>query len=183
MSDSSIVTQLALLSDSLLPAKRAEKQGNLHHYWQHPEQLPDWVAACPTTQRYLDLLGPLHWAQVPERNLERNWGQPAIPFKALLAAELVKLNEGYATFPKLWTFLDEHSAFRWVAGFPLVPPAQPPRRFNPQPQLPTQRHLARMLRHLPNAVCQCLLADSVQLILAELRSLVSDTLELPISGR
>jgi hypothetical protein len=171
MSDSSIVTQLPLLPDSLLPPKKAAQQLDLHTAGQHPEQLPAFVRNCPTAQRYLDLLGPLHWSEFPERNLQRHWGQPTIPFKALAIAELIKLNEGHPSLHPLRTFLEEHPAFIWLLGFPQVPAPQTALGFNARARLPTQRHFARLLRQLPNAACQFLLADSVQLIFAELQTL------------
>jgi hypothetical protein len=55
------------------------KRTDLHTAWQNREKLPGWVQRSPTAQRYRELLGPLHWDRLPERNLERNWGQPTIP--------------------------------------------------------------------------------------------------------
>jgi hypothetical protein len=169
MTDSLIVTQLPLLPDSLLPPKKAEKQPALHTYWQHPERLPSFVTTCPTTMRCLELLGPLHWSHFPERNLQRNWGQPTIPFSTVAAAELIKLNEGLTSLGKLRDFLVEHPSFIWLLGFPLTPALQTTLGFNARQSLPTQRHLTDMLRTLPNAALQFLLADSVQLIRAELK--------------
>ena len=171
MSDNSIVTQLALLPDSLLPPKKTLTQRDLHTAWQHPEQLPTFVRDCRTAQRYLDLLGPLRWSDFPDRNLQRNWGQPTIPFKALALAELIKLNEGHASIRPLCTFLEEHPAFIWLLDFPRVPAPQTALGFNARASLPTQRHFARMLRRLPNPSCQFLLTDSVQLIFAQLQTL------------
>jgi hypothetical protein len=168
MTDQPIVTQLPLLPDSLWPPKKSENQPNLHTYWQDREHLPGFVTACPTTMRCLELLGPLDWANFPERNLQRNWGQTTIPYRALVAAELVKLNEGLPSFGKLQQFLEEHSGFIWLLGFPLHPAPNHPLGFNALASLPTHRHLTRMLRHLPNAALQYLLANSVRLILAEL---------------
>ncbi len=171
MTDSLIVTQLPLLPDSLLPPKKASKQPTLQTYWQHPESLPRFVTDCPTALRCLSLLGPLHWCDFPERNLQRNWGQPTIPFSTLVAAHLLKLNEGLASLHKLREYLEEHPAFIRLLGFPLVPAPQTALGFNAPASLPTQRHFTRMLRQLPNSAVQFLLADSVQLILAELHKL------------
>jgi hypothetical protein len=68
-------------------------------------------------QRYLTLLGPLAWGQLPERNLQRNWGQPTIPYAAFSAACLVKLNEGKDSMTDLRDFILEHPALIWL----LVP--------------------------------------------------------------
>ncbi len=169
MSDSPIVTQLALLPDSLWPPKKPEKPGTLQGYWQQPEQAPVGIRDGATVQRYLDLLGPLHWEDLPERNLQRNWGRRTIPFQALIAAELIKLNEGFHSFQQLHTFLVEHPSFIALLGFPLVPALHTTLGFNPRASLPTSRHLTLLLRHLPNATLQFLLADRVQLIRAELQ--------------
>lgn len=75
MTDQPIVTQLPLWPTALWPPKKAENRPNLHTHWQQQPQLPEWVTASPTVMRVLDLFGPLHWADFPERNLQRNWGQ------------------------------------------------------------------------------------------------------------
>jgi hypothetical protein len=56
----------------------------------------------------LDLLGPLHWAEFPERDLIRNWGQPTLPYAALAAAWLIQLNEGLVSMSLLRRYLVEH---------------------------------------------------------------------------
>ncbi|MGQ0600242.1 MAG: hypothetical protein ACT4QE_00940 [Anaerolineales bacterium] len=168
MTDASILTQPPLLPDWLLPSKRPENWRNLHTFWRSPERLPIFVTASPTVMRCLELLGPLHWGDFPERNLHRNWGQTTIPYRALAAAELIKLNEGLTSIGHLKTFLGEHPGFIWLLGLPLQPAPNQPLGFNALASLPTQRHLTQMLRRMPNAALQFLLADSVQLILDEL---------------
>jgi hypothetical protein len=168
MTDPSILTQPPLLPDWLLPPKKPENWRNLHTFWRSPERLPTCVTDSPTVMRYLELLGPLHWGDFPERNLHRNWGQTTIPYRALAAAELIKLNEGLTSLGHLKTFLGEHPGFIWLLGFPLQPAPHHPLGLNALGSLPTQRHLTHMLRRMPNAALQFLLADSVQLILDEL---------------
>lgn len=170
MSDSSIVTQLPLLPDALLPPKKSEKPRTLHTFWQQPAQLPPFVANCPTARRYLELLGPLPWTTFPERDLQRNWGQITIPYHALILAQLIQLEEGFQTADKLHRFLIEHSSLVWLLGFPLYPAPQTPLGFSTRRSLPTARHFTRLLRHLPNGALQSLLAQSVQLILTELHA-------------
>jgi hypothetical protein len=111
----------------------------------------------------------LDWAHFPERNLQRDWGQAAVPYAAFAAACLVKLNEGLVSMGDLRRYLVEHPAFIWLCGFPLHPFPRTPWGFDAQASLPTQRHLTHMLRQIPNPTLQFLLADSVRLILAELR--------------
>lgn len=74
-----------MLPDDLLPPKKAENKPHLHASWQHPQILPG-AAASPTIPRCLNLVGPLDWANFPERDLERNWGQTQIPYAVLAAA-------------------------------------------------------------------------------------------------
>ncbi|MGB8648505.1 MAG: hypothetical protein WCF84_24935 [Anaerolineae bacterium] len=164
MTSQPIVTQLPLLPSALLPPQKAANQRTLHTYWQHPEQLPPFVAQCPTARRYLDLFGPLPWADLPERDLQRRWRFPAIPFRACVLAELIQLEEGFATLHALRRFLREHPSILWLLGLPLYPAAREPLGFNTRHSLPTQRHMTRMLRQLPNAALQALLTASVQVI-------------------
>jgi hypothetical protein len=167
MTDPSILAQLPLWPDGLLPPKRAENKPNLHTFWQHPEQLPSAAADSPTVRRCLDLLGPLDWGHFPERDLERNWGRPQVPYAALAAAELIKLNDGLASMGELYRYLGEHPGFIPALGFPLVPAPNHPLHFNTRASLPTERHFTYLLRQMPNTAPQFLLADSIRLILAE----------------
>jgi len=170
MTDQSSVAQLPLFPETLLPPKTPRKWPSLHTYWCHTPDLPAFVRDSPTIMRLLELLGPLDWDGFPDRNLQRNWGQPTLPYAALVAAELIRLNEDLASTKKLRRFLKEHPGFIWLLGFPLVPAPNHPLGFNPRASLPTQRHLNRLVRRVPNAVLQFLLADSVRLILAELQA-------------
>jgi hypothetical protein len=147
---------------------RSPHRTDLHTAWQHPGHLPDFVKDCPVAQRYLTLLGPLAWDQLPERNLVRNWGQATIPYAAFSAACLVKINEGKGSMGDLRTFILEHPALIWLLGFPLAVSKGTPLGFEPEASLPTARHLTRMLRSIPNPVLQFLLADTIRLIRAEL---------------
>jgi hypothetical protein len=168
------IVQIPLFPESLLPPKTSTKPPSLHTYWLHARALPPGVSDSLTILRCLDLLGPLDWDGVPERDLQRNWGQFSIPYTALIAAELIKLNEDLPSTFKLKRFLWEHPGFISLLGFPLVPAPNHPLGFNALASLPTQRHLNRLFRQLPNPAIQFLLADSVRLILVELA-----TLELP----
>lgn len=168
MTDQPSVAQLPLFPETLLPPKMPRKSASLHTYWCHMQDLPAFVRGSPTILRCLELIGPLDWDGFPERNVQRNWGQPTLPYTALVAAELIRLNEDLPSTKKLRRFLVEHSGFIWLLGGPLVPAPNHPPGFNAQASLPTQRHLNRLFRQLPNPALQFLLADSVRLILAEL---------------
>ena len=78
-------------------------------------------------------------------------------------------------------YLVEHSGFTWLCRFPLVSSSSAAHGFDADASLPTQRHLTRMLRALPNASLQAVLADSVRLIRSELCTLgveADDTIAL-----
>ncbi len=168
MTDHPIVTQLPLWTFSLEAAHSAQKQPDLRTLWQAPEHLPMWVTTSPTILRCFELLSPLDWPHFPERNLQRDWGQVTIPYAALIAAELIRLNEGLPSMGHLWRFLLEHPGFIWLLGFPVRAMPDTPLGFNARASLPSERHFTRLLRKMPNALPQFLLANSVQLILAEL---------------
>jgi len=142
---------------------------DLHRLWLHPEALPRFAAETPVARRTLSLLGPLDWQHFPERNLSRRWVQPAVSYAAFAGAMLVKLNEGLASMGDLRRYLVEHPTLIPLLGFQTVHSNRNAHGFDPQASLPTQRHLTRMLRELPNSVLQYLLAESVRLIQAELR--------------
>jgi len=168
MTDVSIVTQLPLWTFPLGTPKTPEKPLDLHTLWQFPEHLPECVTSSPTVMRCFELLAPLDWAHFPERNLQRNWGQSQTPYAALAAAELIRLNENLSSMNSLRRFLIEHPGFIALLAFPLSLTPETPLGFNALASLPTQRHMARLLRRMPNSVVQFLLTDSVRLILAEL---------------
>jgi hypothetical protein len=161
-----ILTRFELLSRLWQPEQR-----NLHSAFLNPEKLPRFVQDCPSAMRILDLLGPIAWNQFSERNLQRFWGQIAIPYTAFSAACLIKLEENLVSMGDLRRYLVEHPAFIWLLGFPLVPSSKYPCGFDPSASLPTQRHLTQMLRDIPNPSLQFLLEQSMALLLAEFAAL------------
>ncbi len=171
MTDTPIVTQLPLWTFQLGTLQTPIKPPDLHTLWQFPEHLPSCVTTSPTIMRCFELLSPLEWGHFPDRNLERNWGQVTIPYAALAAAELIRLNEGLRSIGRLHTFLFEHPGFISLLGFPLQLEPGTSLGFNALASLPTARHLTYLLRRMPNAALQFLLADSVRLIQTELAAL------------
>jgi len=141
------------------------KRPTLQDACRNPGKLPDFVRDCPSAMRILNLLGPLSWADFPERNLQRNWGRTVIPYTAFSAACLLKLNEHLVSMGDLRQYLVEHPAFIWLFGFPLVPSRRHACGFDPNASLPTERHLTRMLRETPNTAIQFLFTDSARLLL------------------
>ncbi|CAG0943561.1 hypothetical protein ANRL1_01388 [Anaerolineae bacterium] len=177
MTDTSIVTQLPLWDFAPKLQKSSEKQADLHTLWLFPQHVPKWITDSPTVMRCWELLAPLDWAHLPERNLQRHWGQVSVPYAALAAVELIRLNESLPSAKRLHRFLLENPGFIWLCGFPLVPAPETNLGFSTRATLPTPRHFTRLLRNVPNAVLQFLLADSVRLIQAELRTLHVPTVE------
>jgi hypothetical protein len=147
------------------------KPRDLQQLWQTPECLPAFVTDSPVAMRYLELLGPLAWHTIPERELLSHWRYLTIPLTTFVAAELIRLNENLPSMGRLHRFLLEHPSLIWLLGFPLHPSPNHPLGFNARASLPTSRHLTHLLRHLPNAALQDVLANSLQLILTELHSL------------
>jgi hypothetical protein len=160
MVNNPILARFPGISHLVLP-KRPALQDAFHN----PGKLPDFVSNCPSAMRILDLLGPLSWADFPDRNLQRNWGQAAIPYAAFSAACLLKLNEHLVSMGDLRQYLLEHPAFIWLLGFPLVPSLRHSCGFDPNASLPTERHLTKLLRKVPNQVMQFLFQDSARLVL------------------
>ncbi len=145
---------------------------NFHAAWLHPKHLPAYITQSPTVMRILDLIGPLDWEHFPERDLKPTLGHAPVPYAALIAAELIKLNEGLSGLKQLRLFLSEHPGFISLLNFSPQHALHLGFSFNTPPPascLPTQRHLARMLREIPNSVLQFLLADSARLIIHELQ--------------
>ena len=115
--------------------------------------------------RYLDLLSPLAWDRFPERNLA--W-QPNAHSLRGVARPAGELDQQLVSMGRLRQYLVDHPAVLWLCGFPLQPTPGQPCGFDPEASLPTARHLTRMLRELPDAALQFLLASSVTLLQAEL---------------
>ena len=141
---------------------------DLHQLAQDPGCLPRFVQQCPVAMRYLRLLGPLHWGNFPQRELQTNWGTPITPYTPFVAAYLVKLEQHMTYLSHLRQYLVEHPALAWILGFPLVPSSHYACGFDVNASLPTQRHFARMLNKVPNVSLQFLLDDIIDLIQAEL---------------
>lgn len=136
----------------------------------HPDvPLPAWVAADPVAQKYRALLGPLPWAQFPERPTDRPWpGPPPDPRAPFVAAYLVKLHEDKRFMADLRAYLLEHPALVYLLGFPRHPDPTAPHGFDVQATVPDRRQLSRVLRTLPNPALQFLLTATVDLLRASL---------------
>jgi hypothetical protein len=137
-------------------------------------RLPRFVRESAAAMRYLRMLEPLAWDQFPERDLQRNYGQSAVPYAPFVAACLIKLDMGLAYMSQLHQYLVEHPPLVWLLGFPLAASSRYPWGFDANACLPTHRHFTRMLRTIPNDKLQFLLDCTVNLLQAELGTVVDD---------
>jgi len=158
--------QLALpFADAPWPLTRP----HLGELAQLEASLPPSVRECEVALKYLHLLGPLDWANFPERERAYPWPGPTPhPRAAYVAAFLVKLHEGKEYMSELRDYLAEHPALVWLLGFNLEPSDQFRWGFDVEAALPTARHFGRVLRELPNAVLQFPLDSTVALLRAAL---------------
>jgi len=154
-----------------LQRRRVGQQRNLHDLAHQPELLPDFVRHSAVAMRFLSLVGTMPWDRFPERDLEIGHPRRSVPYAAFAAACLLKLEEQLVTMTALRRYLVEHPALVWLLGFPLVRSSAFPWGFDADASLPTGRHFTRMLRTMPNSVCQFLLDGTVTLIQAELAGL------------
>lgn len=164
MTGGSIITWILMLGQRM----RSKDRFNLHDLARNPERLPGFVRQCPVAIRYLELFGPLAWDKFQERDLQLGSHMRPVPYAAFVAACLVKLDHQLATMGALRRYLVEHPALVWLLGFPLVRSHRYPWGFDADASLPTQRHLTRMLRTMPNQILQGLLDSTVALLQAEL---------------
>ncbi|MCB0202255.1 MAG: hypothetical protein KDI03_19475 [Anaerolineae bacterium] len=166
MTSRPIIAQIAALRQ-----RRPERQeSNLHELAEDEGRLPDFVRQSPSAMRYLQLLGPLAWEEFPERDLAAGWPMMAVPNAALVAACLIKIDQGVMTLSGLRRHLVDQPALVWLCGFRLENSRHYPWGFDADASLPTARHLTRMLRTISNDHLQCLLDSSVALICEELAS-------------
>lgn len=126
--------------------------------------LPAFVRQSPPALRFLRLLSPLDWQNFPERDLSAGWPNLPVPYAALAAACLIKLEQGLPTLSALRRYLLDNPALVWLCGFPLTPSRRYSWGFDADASLPTARHLTRLLHTVPNATFQFLLDSSVTLI-------------------
>lgn len=164
MTSNPIITLFGRLTQS-----SRSQQPQLLNYWaKHQAQLPGFVRQSPVARRYLQLLSPLAWEQLPQRPPQPHHQQPSISYATFAAACLIKLEQQLVSMGTLRRYLLDHPELLWLLGFPLVKCHHRPWGFDPEASLPTQRHLTRLLRTTPNAVLQLLLDSTVTLLQAEL---------------
>jgi hypothetical protein len=148
------------------------KRANLSTLARNQAHLPLMVRESAVAMRYLTLLGPLDWEHFPERDLDRNWGIPAVPYAPFVAACLVKVDQQFRYMSRLRRYLVEHPALVWILGFPLTVSRTSVWGFDVEASLPAHRHFNRMLRTMPNQPLQFLLTSTVHVLIKMLPTTV-----------
>ena len=81
------MTSHSILSHTALSSQRKRPLETIAHGLDRPAALlPRFVRRSPVAMRTYRLLRPIDWSALPERNLSRNYGQPAVPYAAFVAA-------------------------------------------------------------------------------------------------
>jgi len=177
MSYSPIVSRFGGVVSRFYPSSALD----LHSLYLYPERLPGVVRDSVEAMRCLNLLGPLAWDGFPERDLQRNYGQPSTPYSALAAACLLKLHLGIRSYAELVHWLAENPSIAWLLGFRSAASGFIPAWRVAVEGLPDQRHFSRLLHKAPNSCFQFLLASSIHLLFAEFSRrhiVVPDTISL-----
>jgi hypothetical protein len=135
----------------------------LAHWSQR--QLPPFVRRNAVAMKYLKLLRPLDWANLPWRKTNHPYPGP-VPASPLpyLAAFLVKLDQQHRTMDQLRQYLVEHPALTWVLGFPLQMCVTATHGFDVAASLPSPARFSYLLRSSSNQTLQFLLSDTVSLL-------------------
>jgi hypothetical protein len=144
MTSNPILSRIAQIWQVLTPQRRSERP-DLSQLRRHPRLLPPFVRASAVAMRYFQLLGPLDWSRFPERDLETDWGTPAVPYASFAAACLVKLDQQRVYMPQLRDYPVEHPALVWVLGFPLLPSPHYAWGFDADASLPTAPTLGALV--------------------------------------
>jgi hypothetical protein len=152
----------------LLQCNRPQSPRLLNEWAGREAELPAFVRHSPVARRYLDLLSPLAWEQLPQRLPQPHDQHPSISYATFAAACLIKLDQQLVSMGALRQYLLDHPELQPLLGFPVHKSRQHPWGVDPEASLPTQRHLTRLLRTTPNAVLQLLLDSTVTLIQTEL---------------
>jgi hypothetical protein len=155
MTSTSIIT----LFERLTQFKRPTSSQPLNGWPKSRSSLPRPVRHSPVAMRYLAFLSPLAWDQLPQRPPRPHSQQPAVSYAAFAAAYLIKLDQHLVSMSDLRDYLLDHPQLGWLLGF------------DPNQNLPTARHLTRLLRTTPNDVFQILLDRTVHLLQLELAQL------------
>lgn len=119
----------------------------------------------------------LDWSCLPPPQSKHCFGREPVAPATYIASFLVKVDQQLPTLSALRRFLVLHPALVWALGFPLSPTAAAP-GFDPDASLPTHRHLAHVLRQLPNQWLQSLLDAQVAALQRRLPATFGQTVSL-----
>jgi hypothetical protein len=119
MASTAIVSWFDRLAQIVRPVERSLARPDPHTLGANPALLPPFVQASAVALRYLQLFSPLAWDRFPERNLA--WQPAPVPYAALAAACLIKLDQQLVSMGRLRQYLVEHPALLWLCGFPVQP--------------------------------------------------------------
>ena len=147
------------LFSQLTHLNRSPSSRPLNEWERKRQYLPSPVRRSAVAMKYLKFLSPLTWDQLPQRSPPSHTDRPAIPYAAFAAACLIKLDQQLVSMSHLRDYLLDHPELGWLLGFPC--PAE----------LPTARHLTRLLRQMPNELLQILLDSTVHRLQTEFAQL------------
>lgn len=168
---------------SLLPLSGAARgvPSYLPRLMMADDQLPRFVAECPTTMSLIGKFRLLAWERVGQVATCQWFGKQAVPHVAYIGAFLVKLELKLSSIGQLRRFLHHHPALVWALGFPLY--GQTPTRhgFDPELSLPSRQQFSRVLRGLDNACLQALLTEQVTQLQALLPQEFGQTISMDTS--
>ena len=169
------MTSHLILAHSTRSRQQNSPSRTAAHPLDRPEtQLPRFVRRSDLAMHSFRLLSPIHWESLPERDLSRNYGQPTVPYACYTAACLLKLDQHWTHMSDLRRNLVQNPSLCWLLGFHTPCRLRSPTSSQADAALPTQRHLTRMLRQLPNAYLQLLLDQTVWLLRSELADIAPD---------
>jgi hypothetical protein len=126
------------------------------------EELPEFVANCPVSMNYLEMLGDLPWKDFP--HLCGSRGPEPMNRAAFVAAFLIKVDQGYKYMSELRKYLCQHPALVWLLGFPVVVSATEAHGFDVEKTLVCQRQFSRVLKKLARSQLEFMLEGSVKLL-------------------
>lgn len=126
------------------------------------EVLPDFVANCPVSMDYLDLLGDLPWKDFPHERGQR--GPAPMNRAAFVAAFLIKIDQGHKYMSELRKYLCQHPALVWLIGFPVVLSDSKTHTFDVEKTVVCQRQFCRVLKKLEREQLEFMLKGTVKLL-------------------
>ena len=123
MASFSIVPWFGRLTQRMRRSDWLQARPDLHTLGANPALLPPFGQESAVALRYLDLLSPLAWDHFPERNLA--WQPAPVPYAALAAACLIKLDQQLVSMGRLRQYLAEQPGPALAVRLPAAGGAEP----------------------------------------------------------